>query len=165
MWLPFSPRYFSGNYKNNQYNKFLLCVTIPCYTLIDDTRPCYLSLWWPSNKYIIYILFITMTEYPQFESNNKHFTVLTHCGLVMSYCNIDVGQHWLRRWLAITTPNVDYSSVRSCGIHLKAISQEIIKMSLKMSNLRLHLPGTNELTHCGLVTPYGDINLGPHWLR
>ena len=39
-------------------------------------------------------------------------------------------------------------------------------MSLKMSNLRLqlHLPGTNELTHCGLVTPYGDINLGPHWL-
>ena len=23
----------------------------------------------------------------------------------------------------------------------------------------------NELTHCGLVTPYGDINLGQHWLR
>ena len=23
----------------------------------------------------------------------------------------------------------------------------------------------NELTHCGLVTPYGDIGLGQHWLR
>ena len=21
------------------------------------------------------------------------------------------------------------------------------------------------LTHCGLVTPYGDTDLGPHWLR
>ena len=23
----------------------------------------------------------------------------------------------------------------------------------------------NGLTHCGLVTPYGDINLGQHWLK
>ena len=26
-------------------------------------------------------------------------------------------------------------------------------------------PGLNELTHCGLVTPYGNIDLGQHWLR
>ena len=23
----------------------------------------------------------------------------------------------------------------------------------------------HQLTHCGLVTPYGDIDLGQHWLR
>ena len=23
----------------------------------------------------------------------------------------------------------------------------------------------NELTHCGLVMPYGDMELGQHWLR
>ena len=27
------------------------------------------------------------------------------------------------------------------------------------------LPGANELTHCGLMMPYGDIDLGQHWLR
>ena len=27
------------------------------------------------------------------------------------------------------------------------------------------LPGANELTHCGLVMPYGDIELGQYWLR
>ena len=26
-------------------------------------------------------------------------------------------------------------------------------------------PWANELTHCGLVMPYGDIDLGQHWLR
>ena len=25
--------------------------------------------------------------------------------------------------------------------------------------------GGDELTHCGLVTPYGDRDLGQHWLR
>ena len=39
---------------------------------------------------------------------------------------------------------VDLSSVRSCGIHLRTISQEMLKMSildmsLKIINLRLHL--------------------------
>ena len=26
-------------------------------------------------------------------------------------------------------------------------------------------PALKHLTHCGLVTPYGDIDLGLHWLR
>ena len=30
----------------------------------------------------------------------------------------------------------------------------------------LHInPRLDELTHCGLMTPYGDIDLGQHWLR
>ena len=84
---------------------------------------------------------------------------LTKCGVVMPYSYINMGQHWLRQWLiiwqhqAITWTSVDWSSVRSCGIHLMAISQEILRifildMSLKiiMSVLQLHLPGPNELT-------------------
>ena len=31
--------------------------------------------------------------------------------------------------------------------------------------LLTHHPGANELTHCGLATPYGDRELGQHWLR
>ena len=74
------------------------------------------------------------------------------------YGDIDLGQHWFRQWLvawrhqAITRTNVDLSSVKSCGIHLRAISHEMLKIctldvSLKITNLRLHphLPGTNEL--------------------
>ena len=44
-------------------------------------------------------------------------------------CDIDPGQYWLRWWLdawrhqAITWTNVDFSLVRFCGIHLRAISQ------------------------------------------
>ena len=43
----------------------------------------------------------------------------------------------------------------------------IFDMSFKIIDTRLqqHLPGTNELTHWGLVTPYGDSDLGQHWLR
>ena len=53
---------------------------------------------------------------------------------------------------AITWANVDLSLVRSCGIHLREISQEMLKtsildMSLKMidSKLQPHLPGAHEL--------------------
>ena len=56
------------------------------------------------------------------------------------------------RHQAIMGTNVDFSLVGSCGIHLKAISQEMIKisileMSLQITNLRsqLYLPGVNEL--------------------
>ena len=61
-----------------------------------------------------------------------------------------------------------------CSIHLTIILHDVLKisfnkMSLKITLLQLlsHLPGINdyELTHCGLVTPHGDINLGQHWLR
>ena len=78
-------------------------------------------------------------------------THLTYCGLVMAYGGRDLGQHWLRLWLvawwhqAITWTSVNLSSMRSCVIQLSAILQEI--------------PGDNELTHCGLVTPYGDRDL------
>ena len=30
---------------------------------------------------------------------------------------------------------------------------------LKQWNMRI------TFTHCGIVTPYGDIDVGPHWLR
>ena len=32
------------------------------------------------------------------------------------------------------------------------------------NNLSL-FPGAKSSTHCGLVMPYGNINLGQHWLR
>ena len=65
------------------------------------------------------------------------------------YGNVDLGQHWLRWWLvawwhqAITWTSVDYWSVRPHGIHLRAISQEMLKIairavSLKITNWRLH---------------------------
>ena len=88
----------------------------------------------------------------------------THCGPVMPYGDRDLGQHWLRWWLvawrhqAITWTNVDWSSVKSSDIHIRAISQEmpqssITKICLKITNLKFHwnFPGANELTHCGPV--------------
>ena len=83
---------------------------------------------------------------------------LTHCGLATPYGDIDLGHHWPRQWLvawrhqAITWTNVDLSLVKSCGIHLRAVSHEMLKIStldvsLKIINLRLHphLQVANEL--------------------
>ena len=91
-------------------------------------------------------------------------TVLTHCGLMTPYGDGDLGQHWLRWWLvawwhqAITWTNVDWSSVKSSDIHIRAISQEMSQPSisnifLKSTCLKLHsnFPGANELIHWGLM--------------
>ena len=88
----------------------------------------------------------------------KDWSDLTHWGLVMPFGDRDLGQHWLRQWLvtwrhqAITWTNIDLSSVRCSGIHLRAISSEIpqppfTKVSLKITHLKLNqnLPGANEL--------------------
>ena len=88
----------------------------------------------------------------------NHYNILTHCGLVTPYGVRDLGQHWLRQWLvawrhqAITWTNIDLSSVRSSGIHLRAISREMPQppfttFSLKITYMKLNwnLPGANEL--------------------
>ena len=85
-----------------------------------------------------------------------------------TYSVIRLGQHWFRQWLgawqhqAIAWTNVDFSSVRSFGIHLRATSQarfkiSIIDMSLKIINskLQLHIPGANELKYSYMLLPKG----------
>ena len=84
--------------------------------------------------------------------------LLSHCGLVTPYGNIDLGQHWPRQWLhawrhqAITCTNVDLSSVKSSDLHIRSISLEmhqpsITKIRLKITYLKLHsnFPGANGL--------------------
>ena len=72
---------------------------------------------------------------------------LNHCDLVTPYGDKDLGQHWPRQWFvawrhqAITWTNVDLSSVRSSGIHLRAILQDmsqpsVTEISLKITNLK-----------------------------
>ena len=75
---------------------------------------------------------------------------------VTLYGIIELRQQWFRYWLVAwwhqTWTNVDYSSARSCGIHLRAISQQMPKISIvdvssKITNLRLqqNLPGASDL--------------------
>ena len=44
-------------------------------------------------------------------------------------------------------------------------TQPCFNLSMKSPKWQLFCTGFNELTHCGLVTPYGDRDLGQHWLR
>ena len=69
-------------------------------------------------------------------------------------------------------PMLNSHQSRFCRIHLRAISQQVLKlicyiMNLKRILLKLlsYIPEANELTHFGLVTPYGDTDLGQHGLR
>ena len=93
--------------------------------------------------------------------STRYVNLLTLWGLVTPY--IELCQHWFRQWLvawrhqAIAWTNADQSSVKSCGIHLRIISHEMLDtipdMSLKdiKSRSQQHFLGANELTHCGLV--------------
>ena len=72
--------------------------------------------------------------------------ILTHCGLVALYSDINLGQHyWLREWLgairhhAITWTNVDISSVGSCTIHLKGIVPERVRKLITTTHLKITL--------------------------
>ena len=60
----------------------------------------------------------------------------------------------------------------SLGTHFNEIWNRIQQISLKKIHLKMSsekcLPsclGLNVLTHCGLVTPYGNRDLRQHWLR
>ena len=84
--------------------------------------------------------------------------ILTYCGLVMPYADINLGQYWLRLRLvawwhqAITWTNADFSWVRFCGIHRRAIQQLVSKLlfcililNIMLSKLLPHLPGAKDL--------------------
>ena len=80
----------------------------------------------PTNTNVL-ILFMDLVSH-DYLSAMTMLILLTHCGLLTSYGDRDLGQHWLRKWLVawrhqtITWTNFDLSSVRSNGIHLRAIS-------------------------------------------
>ena len=87
---------------------------------------------------------------------------LTHCGLMTPFGDRDQGQHSLRQWLvawrhqAITWTDVDWSSVKSSDIHIRANPQEmpqppISTIRLKFVYLKFHsnIPGANELIYGG----------------
>ena len=83
---------------------------------------------------------------------------LTHYGLMTPYGNRELGQHWSRWWLVawrhqvITWTNVDLSSARSLGIHLRALSEEIVKIPISKTtpninffNIISRFPRANDL--------------------
>ena len=94
----------------------------------------------------------------KFHSNLPGANELTHWPLVTPYGDRDLGQLWLTLWLvawrhqAITWTNVDLSTLRSYGIHPRALSWEDLKIHtnktrMKFEFLKSHpdLLGTNEL--------------------
>ena len=92
----------------------------------------------------------------------------THCGLGVSYDDINLGQHWLRQWLvawwhqAITWTNVDLSLARICGICLRAILQWVHKVLLCMSfKIILSLPNIPEGQWVKLTSVYIMIHYIP----
>ena len=76
-------------------------------------------------------------------------------GLNMPYGDIDLGQHWLRKWfgaswhLTITWTNVGLSSVRPDDIHQKAISQEIPQALITKIILKITYLGTSHTLPTG----------------
>ena len=100
-----------------------------------------------------------LAKIPQILLEHLLLIWLTHCDIATPYDSIDQGKHWLRWWLgavrhqAITWTNVDLSSVRSQGIHLRALPLLDLKIPINQSLSKIailksisDLPRGNELT-------------------
>ena len=107
--------------------------------------------------------------------NQQPDTFLTHCGVLTPCGDTNLCQPWPRQWLvawrhqAITWPNVDWPSVRSCGINLTTISQEMLIISIldnisKITNSgsQPHVLGANELKRLSTLTKEKNENLATH---
>ena len=61
------------------------------------------------------------------------------------YGDQEIHQHWFRLWLAawrhqaITRTNDDLSSIKTCDIHMRAISQEMLEIALIKIYCKLHI--------------------------
>ena len=103
---------------------------------------------------------------------------LNHCGLMTHICvskltiiGSDNGLSPGRRQAIICT-NAEILLIRTLGTNAGEILSEIhtfsfTKMHLKVSSAKWlpFLLGLNVLTHCGLMTPYGDRDLCHYWLQ
>ena len=97
-----------------------------------------------------FIWLCSFTVFNLVEFRDIWIFLLTHCSLVMPYDNIELDSTNTITW----TNFEELSSVRSCAIHLRAISQELLEIAIVQMVwkwlfdliLQLTLPGTNELT-------------------
>ena len=64
-------------------------------------------------------------------SLSSYGEILTLCGRMTPYGDINLGQHWLMYWLgavrqqAITWASVDFSPARFCGIHMRGLKLRV----------------------------------------
>ena len=100
----------------------------------------------PFDDVIVYLILFSNSVESQLMLQNTIMLweyVVTHCSLVTPYGDRDLGQQWLRLWLvawrhqAITWTNVDWSSVKSSDIHIRAISQEMPQSSISKIHLKI----------------------------
>ena len=107
-------------------------------------------------KYTSCIYLVFVPQWAFFGS----FPLSTHCGLLLSYGNIDPRRYWPRYWFvawwhqAIISTNIDSSLMRIGATHLRAISRRVPKLPFGLMKLQIiflkllpHPPGLNELTH------------------
>ena len=110
------------------------------------------------------------------------FTDLTHCGMATPCGDIDLWDlchHWIRWWPDVWRHRISYY-INICwfivhllfAIHMKTISQQMLKMSVSemnlnivQSNLRPHLPEAIELNHWGRVMHICGSKQCHHWFR
>ena len=72
------------------------------------------------------------------------------------------GMSWQGSIQESVKPSCGYTDLMSTYQH-----GEFVQFYLRNANFPLAKtnPFVKEFTHCGLVTPYGDKDLGQHWLR
>ena len=94
-------------------------------------------------------VYVWLSHNPAITSNIRvlyplflHGKRLTHWCLITHTCVNDLSQHWFR-WCPVT-----------------CFSHHFLKQCYFVLNSTI-----NNLTHNGTVTPYGDRDLGQHWLR
>ena len=91
-----------------------------------------------------YFLAIKTTQFNCTNENFVQLYTLTYCGLVTPYGDRDLGQHFVSGngllpdgTKPLPEPNVDWWSVKSSDIHIRAISQEMLQPLVTEIHLKI----------------------------
>ena len=99
--------------------------------------------------------------------------MLAYC--YSNFCEIWIGILWFSfkkmhfkmssARMAAICPGVDELMSKGCLRTIFSLAYFTIYIHISLIPINPHWIDTCRLTHCGLVTPYYDINLGQYWFR
>ena len=80
--------------------------------------------------------------------------------LPKSYSKLTLALGQSYSWLKLIAPSASDATQKNMGDYITEVYQELL---IYPEQNNAHQKNVHTLTHCGLMMPYGDTDLGQHW--
>ena len=142
----------------NKRNKCLMCSQYSCRAVISIfIQSVSHQVFWQNTRQGICLLY-NLSKYNTLTGLHDSFQVY----VILIYGVMEIGKYSIHTQTETVSQHCsirfDITFVSGCG-------WKSIPTALPFKHGRPCYLAAAELTHCGLVTPYGDMELGQHWLR